>query len=88
MGLLRYPEIIQTHSRLCVQGRLDELVRVYGSNRLMWGSDFPYVQTMGGGYVEAPRAVLNWHKQGLLPSMQSQDFENLFAGTVLRVLPE
>lgn len=69
------------------QARLDELVRVYGSSRLMWGSDFPYVQSLGGGYVEAPRAVLQWQKDGLLPSMKSaQDFENLFSGTLVRLL--
>ena len=53
----------------------------------MWGSDFPYVQSLGGGYVEAPRAVLQWQKDGLLPSMKSsQDFENLFSGTLIRLL--
>jgi hypothetical protein len=52
----------------------------------MWGSDFPYVQTLGGGYIEAPRAVLEWRDEGLLPSMTEQDFKNLFAGTVVRLL--
>jgi hypothetical protein len=43
---------------------------------------------MGGGYVEAPRAVLQWHKEGLLPSFTPRDFENLFAGTFVRVFGE
>lgn len=51
-------------------------------------SDFPYVTTLGGGYVEAPRAVLAWKERGLLPSFTEEDFANLFSGTFERVLGE
>ena len=40
--------------------RLEELNHVYGSERLMFGSDYPYVKVMGGGYYNAPRAILTW----------------------------
>ncbi|GAB5029448.1 amidohydrolase family protein [Nannochloropsis oceanica] len=65
--------------------RLEELVRVFGSERLMWGSDFPYVTTMGGGYAKAPRTVLEWRQAGLLPSLTERDYQNLFSGTYLKV---
>lgn len=51
-------------------------------------SDFPYVTTLGGGYVEAPRAVLAWRERGLLPSFTEEDFANLFSGTFERVFGE
>ena len=51
-------------------------------------SDFPYVTTLGGGYVEAPRAVLEWRKAGLLPSLTEKDYENLFSLTFVRVFGE
>lgn len=99
LELARFPQVtvkvaafFRVSSAQCpfssLAGRLEELLKAYGSNRLMWGSDFPYVTTMGGGYVEAPRAVLQWHKEGLLPSFTPRDFENLFAGTFVRVFGE
>lgn len=51
-------------------------------------SDFPYITTLGGGYVEAPRAVLAWKERGLLPSFTDEDFANLFSGTFERVFGE
>lgn len=51
-------------------------------------SDFPYVTTLGGGYVEAPRAVLAWKEQGLLPSFTDEDYANLFSDTFVRVFGE
>ncbi|EWM29437.1 hypothetical protein Naga_103395g1, partial [Nannochloropsis gaditana] len=48
-------------------------------------SDFPYVCTLGGGYKEAPRAILAWKAAGLLPSLTETDYENLFSGTYCRV---
>jgi len=51
-------------------------------------SDFPYVATLGGGYVEAPRAVLEWRKAGLLPSLTEKDYQNLFCGAFLKVFGE
>ena len=43
--------------------RLEELNHAFGSERLMFGSDYPYVKVMGGGYYNAPRAVLTWYKE-------------------------
>lgn len=51
-------------------------------------SDFPYVATLGGGYVESPRAVLEWREAGLLPSLTERDYHNLFSGTYLRMFGE
>ena len=65
--------------------RLDELNKVYGSQRLMYGSDFPYV-IQHGGYKENPQCILKWKEAGLLPSMKEKDYDNLFSGTFERVI--
>lgn len=66
--------------------RLEELNRVYGSQRLMYGSDFPFVLTLGGGYKENANCILKWKEDGLLPSMKERDYKNLFSGTFERLL--
>jgi predicted TIM-barrel fold metal-dependent hydrolase len=65
-------------------GRLQDLLKAFGSQRLMWGSDFPYVTEASGGYAGAPRAVLAWRDRGLLKATD-EELQDLFSGTFTRL---
>lgn len=43
-----------------LEPRFRELLQTYGPNRLMWGSDFPYVVLQPGGYAAQLDAVKTW----------------------------
>mmetsp|Transcript_32793 Transcript_32793/g.64281 ORF Transcript_32793/g.64281 Transcript_32793/m.64281 type:complete len:269 (-) Transcript_32793:79-885(-) len=45
----------------------DQLLQAYGAHRIMWGSDFPFVQLQPGGYTAAMAAVTGWCA-GLAPA--------------------
>ena len=45
----------------------DALLQAYGADRLLWGSDFPFVQLQEGGYAAALSAIVEWCR-GLQPS--------------------
>lgn len=43
-----------------LQKRFLQLIRVFGKDRLMWGSDFPYASLQPGGYQAQLKAVKGW----------------------------
>jgi len=61
--------------------RLEKLLETFGSQRLLWGSDFPYA-TEHTDYSTAVHALEQWP---VLQAMSPSDRENLFAGTAARL---
>ncbi|KAJ1459194.1 hypothetical protein M885DRAFT_511703 [Pelagophyceae sp. CCMP2097] len=68
-----------------LEERVDELVTVYGSSRLMYGSDFPFCALQPGGYAAPMDAVRRWTTK--LPEAEQAD---ILGGTARRLfwLPE
>lgn len=63
--------------------RLQVLLKSFGSSRMLWGSDFPYVAEHCS-YPEAVRAMDSWAFWSELPDA---DKENIYFGTVSRLYP-
>jgi predicted TIM-barrel fold metal-dependent hydrolase len=55
------------------------LLGAYGAERLMWGTDFPWIQSHGG-YVEGTRII------GQIPDISDGDRDWLMGGTVTSLL--
>jgi len=64
-----------------LSGRLEQLLKTFGSQRLLWGSDFPYA-TDHTDYSAAVHALEQWP---VWQEMSPSDRENLFAGTAARL---
>jgi predicted TIM-barrel fold metal-dependent hydrolase len=62
---------------------LKRLVDAYGSERLMWGSNYPAVHEPDWSYASALEAA----RQAIAP-FSKRDQENLMAGAALRLWPE
>lgn len=62
---------------------MKRLVDAYGSERLMWGSNYPAVHEPDWSYASAVEAV----REAIRP-FSRQDQENLLAGAALKLWPE
>ena len=75
-ALFRVSQDSWPHSDLDM--RLVELLRAFGAHRLMWGTDYPFVE-QNGGYNNALTALDHWKEtQQLLTPEQRH---SLFRGT-------
>lgn len=94
LNLSRFPQIYVKFSALFRVSRkpfpfedtchlLSQVVSSYGSNRVMWGSDFPYV-VPECGYKGAKEAVL--HIANLVP-LPPSDLQWIMGKTVLQLFP-
>jgi predicted TIM-barrel fold metal-dependent hydrolase len=64
-----------------LSGRLEQLLKTFGSQRLLWGSDFPYA-TEHTDYTTAVHALEQWPVWRV---MSQSDRENLSSGTAARL---
>jgi predicted TIM-barrel fold metal-dependent hydrolase len=66
---------------LDLDSRLVDLVSAYGSSRLLFGTDYPFVKQIEGGYEEVSNAMSYW------PASQSflneKDWGNLYRDTAM-----
>lgn len=92
LKLARYPQVYVKISALfrvakdnwpysCLDGRLRELLAAFTSNRLLWGSDFPYA-TEHDEYSQAVGALQEWPVWAVL---SEEDRQNLMGGTAARL---
>lgn len=61
-----------------LDSRLLQLVKAYGANRLMWGSDYPFVQQQCG-YQRAVTAMTEW--AGATGELSAEEWNFIFCGT-------
>ncbi|KAF8101715.1 hypothetical protein N665_0201s0039 [Sinapis alba] len=94
MELSRFPQVYVKFSALFRISRtgfpyqdltplLSQLVSNFGANRVMWGSDFPFV-VLECGYKEAKEAVTIVAKQA---SLSSSDMDWILGKTVMQLFP-
>ncbi|KAJ0239998.1 Uncharacterized protein HA466_0227000 [Hirschfeldia incana] len=94
MELSRFPQVYVKFSALFRISRtgfpyqdltslLSQVVSNFGANRVMWGSDFPFV-VLECGYKEAKEAVTIIAKQA---SLSSSDMEWIMGKTVMQLFP-
>ncbi|CAA7024860.1 unnamed protein product [Microthlaspi erraticum] len=94
MKLSRFPQVYVKFSalfRLSTTGfpyqdlspLLSQLVSHFGANRVMWGSDFPFV-VLECGYKEAREAVTIIAKQA---SLSSSEMDLIMGKTVMQLFP-
>lgn len=58
--------------------KLISLVDSFGSNRLLWGSDFPYTE-INGGYHSVVNSYINWPSSRI--KLKIEDWEAIFGKT-------
>jgi len=89
LSLAKYPQVhvkVSAYFRLSresypyadLQPRLAQLLSEYGSSRLLWGSDYPFVKNECG-YSEAVQALFSWGELNL----SQPDIKNIFEDTAL-----
>ncbi|KAJ1390558.1 hypothetical protein B484DRAFT_459569 [Ochromonadaceae sp. CCMP2298] len=89
LGLARYPQVHVKVSALFrvsqqqwpfadLDPRFVALKEAFGARRLLWGSDYPYVQ-QHGGYEKSLSALAEWRLTD--DSMQQQEWEAVLRGT-------
>mmetsp|Transcript_16212 Transcript_16212/g.30758 ORF Transcript_16212/g.30758 Transcript_16212/m.30758 type:complete len:363 (-) Transcript_16212:206-1294(-) len=61
--------------------RLNDLIKAYGSGRLMWGSDYPYA-LVNGGYCASVDALKKWDHEKLLGD---SDFRKICGGNAAAI---
>ncbi|KAJ4891704.1 hypothetical protein Rs2_31452 [Raphanus sativus] len=94
MELSRFPQVYVKFSALFRISRtgfpyqdltplLSQVVSNFGANRVMWGSDFPFV-VLECGYKEAKEAVTIIAKQA---SLSSSDMDWILGKTVMQLFP-
>ncbi|CAK9031777.1 Probable glucuronoxylan glucuronosyltransferase F8H (FRA8 homolog) (Protein FRAGILE FIBER 8 homolog) [Durusdinium trenchii] len=92
LQLSRYPQVHVKISALfrvaedpppfpSLSKRLKELLNVFGSQRLLWGSDFPYA-TEHSSYAEAVHALEAWP---IWEEMSKEDRQNILYATTARL---
>jgi len=92
LSLASYPQVCVKLSALfrvskdswpfaSLSDRLAQLLQVFGSERLLWGSDFPYA-TEHTEYTPATRALEEWPAWG---AMSEADRSNVLVGTAARL---
>jgi predicted TIM-barrel fold metal-dependent hydrolase len=94
LSLSKYPQVhvkVSAFSRLSNQGfpyldldgRLISLRNAFSSNRLLYGSDFPFVESNQGGYERNLEAFTHWPQSQA--TLNAQDWGNLLGGTASRL---
>lgn len=66
--------------------RLEALLEHYGSERLLWGSDYPFVKNECG-YKESLAALFKWREEStdLQDKLTDSELENIFYGTATKL---
>mmetsp|Transcript_11327 Transcript_11327/g.16709 ORF Transcript_11327/g.16709 Transcript_11327/m.16709 type:complete len:370 (-) Transcript_11327:34-1143(-) len=93
LSLSEYPQVyVKTSAFFRVSGqewpyadlraRVDVLINQFGSDRLMWGSDFPFVSEQCG-YGKATTALSQWGEAG--SGLSAGDLENIMSKTAENV---
>jgi predicted TIM-barrel fold metal-dependent hydrolase len=64
--------------------QLKALLDVYGSSRIIWGSDYPFVTMEDGGYVGAVNILKDQvgDDEELLTELRGGNFAKLFPGAI------